>query len=86
MAALLSSCVSFFPLVAVIVSVKQLRNVHQTHSECDSIVLILSCLSLLFRDSGKPGRLQLFYKQEAGEMEEPAGFCSVPSSLISRTG
>ena len=40
--------VSFSPLMAVIVSVKQLRNVHQTERFCDSIVLIIKCLSLLF--------------------------------------
>ena len=59
-----------FPLVAVILSGKQLRNVHQTWV-CDSSVLIISCLSLLFCDSARPGRLQLFYKQKVGGVEGP---------------
>ena len=36
---------------------------------CDSIVLIVNCLILLFCDLWRPGRLQFFYKQEAGDME-----------------
>ena len=36
---------------------------------CDSIVLIVNCLILLFCDLWRPGRLQLFYKQEAGDIE-----------------
>ena len=35
----------------------------------DSLILIINCLILLFRDSGRPGRLQLFYKWEAGYSE-----------------
>ena len=42
-----------------------------TEGFCDSIVLLINCLSLLFCDSGKPGKFQLFYKQEAGDMEGP---------------
>ena len=67
MAVVWSSCSSLFPLVVVIVSVKQLRSVHQT--ETVSIVLIIKCSSLLFCDSAKSERLQLFYKQGAGDIE-----------------
>ena len=60
-----------------------------TERFCDFNVLIISCLSLLLRDSGRPGTLQLLYKQEAGDTEGPlyvagqrgAGFCSVPFVL-----
>lgn len=37
-----------------------------TERFCDCVVLIINCLSLIFCDSGRPGRHQLFYKQEAG--------------------
>ena len=42
-----------------------------TERLCDAIVLIINYLSLLFCDSGRLGKLQLFYKQEAGDMEGP---------------
>ena len=32
---------------------------------CNSVVLIINCLSLLFCDSGRPERLRFFQKQEA---------------------
>ena len=38
---------------------------------CDSTDLIISCLSLVLCDSGRPGRLQILYKQEAGDMDGP---------------
>ena len=41
------------------------------HSACDSVVKIVSCLHLLFCDSGRPGRFQLFYQWEAGDTEGP---------------
>lgn len=41
------------------------------HCLCGSIVLISSCLSLLLCDSGRPGRLQVFSKKEAGQIERP---------------
>lgn len=57
------------------------------HWVYDSIFLIISCLILLFCDSGRPGRLQLFYKQESGGMERlctwgAAEFCCVPLLLV----
>ena len=42
-----------------------------TEGFCDSIVLLINCLSQLFCDSGRPGEFQLFYRQEAGDMEGP---------------
>lgn len=62
---------SFSPLLAVIVSAKQVRNVHQTLVLCDFIVPIISSLSLLLCNFGMPERLQLFYKQEAGGRKDP---------------
>ena len=62
---------SFFLLLAVMVSAKQVRNMHQTLSLCDSIVPIISSLNLLLCDFGMPERLQLFYKQEARGREDP---------------
>ena len=47
--------VSVSPLVAIIVNVKQLRNVHQTLlliRMIRTLVLIINCLSLLLSDSG----------------------------------
>ena len=83
--------ISFSPLVAVIVSLKQLRNMH--HFECDterfcaSIVLFMNWLNWLFCNSGRPEEFQDFYKQEAGDMKgylylvgggwQPTGFCLV---------
>ena len=69
---------SFSPLLAVMVSAKQVRNVHQTLSLCDSIVPIISSLSLLLCDFGMPERLQLFYKQEAGGRIDPLHLERVP--------
>ena len=47
--------VSFSSMVAVIGSVKQ-------HGVCDSVILIINCLSLLFCESRKHASFQLFYK------------------------
>ena len=68
--------VSLFPLVAVIVSVKN-SGMCIRHWVCDSIIFIITCLILLFSGSGKPWRLQLFYKQEAGDTEGPS-YLGVP--------
>ena len=45
-----------------------------TERFCDSLVLIINCLSLIFCDSGKPERLWLFYKQEVGARR---GLCNL---------
>ena len=42
--------------------------VSETERECGSLVLIISCSSLLFCDCGSPGRLQFFCKQKAGDL------------------
>lgn len=52
--------VSFFPMVAVIASVKQLRTVRQTLKDLVTVVLVTNYSSLLFCDSGRPEKLQLF--------------------------
>ena len=54
--------------MAVIVSVKQLKNVHQILN-LQLYCLIINYLSLFFCDSQRPGRFQLFYKQRAGNMK-----------------
>lgn len=68
--------VSLFPLVAVILSIKN-SGMCIRHWVCDSIIFIITCLILLFSGSGKPWRLQLFYKQEAGDTEGPS-YLGVP--------
>lgn len=35
----------------------------------DSIVLIINYLNMLFCNSGRPGKFQLFYKKEAGDID-----------------
>ena len=40
-----------------------------SETETVSVLLIIKCSSLLFYDSGKSERLQLFYKQGAGDIE-----------------
>ena len=45
----------------------------------DSIGLLLNCSSPLFCDSGRPGRLELFYRQTLGV--PTAGLCSVSLTL-----
>ena len=85
MATVWSSCIWLFPSGGSYSICKATQEcASDTERFCDSLVLIVSCLSLLFCDSGRPGKLQLFYKQEAEDMEGPlyrggecAGFCSV---------
>ena len=67
MAAVWSSC--FLPLGDSYSICKVTQEcASDTERVCDSIVLIINCLSLLFCDSGRLRRLQLFYKQEAGDI------------------
>ena len=56
---------SFSLLVEVIVSVKQLRTVYQTLI-CDSVILVISCLSLLLCDSWRAERFQFSTNKNAG--------------------
>lgn len=68
--------ISFFPpLVADIVTVKQLRNFHQTLKKLISLALIVNYLSLLFYDSGRPGDFELFYNTRGKGNEGPLYLC-----------
>lgn len=60
------------------------------HCVCDSIALIINFLNFFFCALVKLEKLQVFYKKEAGDMEEPlyleaggagTGFCSVPGVI-----
>lgn len=81
--------VSLFPLVAVILSVKN-SGMCIRHWVCDSIIFIITCLILLFSGSGKPWRLQLSFLQTRGRghrgaflLRGPIRFCLVP--FVSRS-
>lgn len=62
--------VSFFLLVSVIVSVKQLEMCTRSERFCDLIALIINCLGLLFVTQRGLGN-QIFCTQKTGAMKGP---------------
>ena len=64
--------------------------IQECASDTASMSLSINCLSLLFCDLGRPGRVQFFYKQEAEDTEKPwnlgvgeaAEFCSSSGSEV----
>ena len=71
-AAVWSSCT--FPLVRVKSICRTSQELQQTQI-WNSVVLIISCLSLLFGNSRRPGRFHPFYKQ--GGRGWGTGFCLI---------